>query len=277
MGFPYAYAFGFEKEDREYGLYVVDVSENIEFKLEVFHGVTQSKTRKVVVYHSSDSFDPKTLEEEIGGIGLGFGGLFTYDVVEYERKLHYLLTTDNDVLLVYFDRDIATYIAISKGTPKNDMGQPDLDIFSLACTTKGALLGQVREAIDGRCTYDGDKITDNDALNLFAVELDTHVEYVYFGVAQNGYMLPRGNYEMVARLRASVDASDNIAIMQIYNVTDSSENASCTKTLTTDYKIYTCAVTIDSLDDGDNIRFRVSKENVSGNVYVDFLGFVAKQ
>lgn len=277
MGFPYAYAYAFEKEDREYGLYVVDVSENIEFKLEVFHGVTQPKTRKITVYHSSDSFDPKTLEEEIGSIKLGFGGLFTHDVVEYERKLHYLLTTDNDILLAYFDRDIATYIAISEGTPKNDAGQPDLDIFSLACTTKGALLGQVREAIDSRCTYDGDKITDNDALNLFAVELDINAEYAYFGVTQNGYMLPWGNYEMVARLRASVDASDNIAIMQVYNVTDSSENASCTKTLTTDYKIYTCAVTIDSLDDGDNIRFRVSKEDVSGNVYVDFLGFVAKQ
>ena len=275
MGFPYA--FEFEKEDREYGLYVVDVSENIEFKLEVFHGVTQPKTRKITVYHSSDSYNPKTLEEEIGSIKLGFGGLFTYDVVEYERKLQYLLTTDNDILLVYFDRDIAAYIAISEGTPKNDLGQPDLDIFSLACTTKGALLGQVREAIDGRCTYDGDKITDNDALNLFAVELDTNAEYVYFGVTQNGYMLPAGDYEMVARLRVSSGASANVAKMEIKNITDDAVIATGTKTLTTDYKIYTLAFTIDSTDSTDNVRFTISKENVTGTVYVDFLGFAAKQ
>lgn len=109
------------------------------------------------------------------------------------------------------------------------------------------------------------------------IEMKGDVKVIYFTQTQNEYMLPQGDYEMIARMKHSADASDNIATLWVYNVTDPSEVSSCTKTLTTNYKTYTCAFTIDSLDDGDSIEFGITKEDVSGNVRVDYLGFVAEK
>ena len=247
----------------EYGLLLEDISENVQFPMDVFSEVAQPKVRKVTVYHSSDSFDPKTLEEDIEPVLFGFRGLLQTDIVERERKLQYLLRTDNDIILVYFDRDVATYVSMSVGAPSNDPAGSQLDIFSINCTAKGAILGQVREAIDARCTTDGDEITDTDAMRDSAVELDASVEYVYFEQAQNKYMLPEGDYEIVARLRASAGATAYLAKLEVKNITDVAVVATTTKTLTTGYKIYTFAFTIDSADVGDTIRFTVSRETTT--------------
>lgn len=157
----------------EYGLLLEDISGNVQFPMDVFSEVAQPKVRKVTVYHSSDSFDPKTIEEDIEPVRFGFTGLLQADVVERERKLHYLLRTDNDIILIYFDRDVATYVSMSRGVPANDPAGSDFDIFSIECTAKGAVLGQVREAVDSRCTTDGEEITDTDAMRDKAIRLDS--------------------------------------------------------------------------------------------------------
>lgn len=154
----------------EYGLFLEDVSENVQFAMDVFSEVAQPKTRKVTIYHSSDSFDPKTIEEEINPVLFGFRGMLQSSIVERERKLQYLLKTDNDIILVYFDRDVITYVSMSKGGAANDPNS-EFDIFSINCTAKGAILGQVREAVDTRCTTTGEEITDTDAMMDEAVLL----------------------------------------------------------------------------------------------------------
>lgn len=442
----------------EYGLLLEDISENIQFPMDVFSEVAQPKTRKITIYHSSDSFDPKTIEEDINPVLFGFRGLLQTDIVERERKLQYLLKTDNDIILVYFDRDIATYVSISKGAPTNDPAGSGFDIFSVNCTAKGAILGQVREAVDTRCTTTGYDITDTDAMldeaiqlfgktnyliftevdpnthltvaehhldfdayknedcylykdygadyfgdfthkvdaqvanvddsdggyvwllanniddvkglydggksyigiqfegvdankNLVMSEytgaagyhdsyaisestiyyltitklgtsltckaysdsgrttlLDTltltlHSDYtfrylygcntynsgganvctldienltiddaaVYFTQTQNEYMLPNGDYNMVVRMKQSADASANIATMEV----DVSSNPSVTQSLVTSYKIYELAFTVDASDNENAVQFKVSREDVSGNMTIDFLGFAA--
>ena len=157
----------------EYSLLLEDISGNVQFPMDVFSEVAQPKLREVTVYHSSDSYNPKTLEEEIDAVRFSFRGLLQTDIVERERKLHYLLKTDNDIILVYFDRDIATYVSMSRGVPQNDPAGTNFDIFSIECTAKGAVLGQVRAAVDSRCTTGGATVTDTDAMRDEAIRLDS--------------------------------------------------------------------------------------------------------
>lgn len=255
----------------DYGMLLEDISGNVQFPMDVFSEVAQPKTRKTPTYYSSDSFDPKTPGEDIGPVKFDFRGLLQADIVERERKLQYLLRTDNDVILVYFDRDVAAYINMSQGTAKNDSADPGHDIFGVKCTAKGAILGQVREAVDTRCTTNGVEITDSDAMRGKAITLNAATKYVYFTLTQKEYMLPEGDYKMIARMRRTSTATVK---MTVYNVTDVAYIAQQTIDVTSSYKIYELAFTIDSADTDNTIRIILTQMS-PGSITADFFGFAA--
>lgn len=253
-----------------YGMLLEDITNNIQFPMDVFSEVAQPKTRKIPTYYSSDSFDPKTLGEDIGPVKFDFRGLLQASIVDRERKLQHLLRTDNDVLLVYFDRDIATYVNLSEGVARNDPAGSGHDIFGVKCTAKGAILGQVREAVDDRCTtVGGTEITDGDAMRGKAMELDALNDRVYFTLTQNEYMFPEGDYKLIARMKRTGTATVK---MSMYNVTDAVYIATQTINITNVYKIYELAFTIDSADIGDNIMIEL-RQIAAGSIIADFFGF----
>ena len=198
----------------ENGIFITDF--DVELELEIFSILSQSKTRKVGVFHSPASRNPKTISEDIDALGIAFSGAFRENVVEQGRKMQYLLHTNNDILLIYFDRDLATYVAPSKDKVANDKASVDNDLFSITCKAKGEIQGQVREAVDTRCTTDGEEVSDSDALRNKAIRINT-TEYVYFDIGQNAYLLPVGNYELIARMKAE---QADTAKMEVKNTND---------------------------------------------------------
>lgn len=272
MPFPYTFPFTFGEEAAiEHGMAMIDIAENIEQKYDVFSEVSQSKARKTTAFYSINSYEPKIISEDIAPIKLDFIGMFQENEDIERQKLHYLLATDNDVLLIYFDRDIATYIKLPEAVIKDNPMRMDDVLFDVSCVTKGKILGQIRAAIDNRCTTTGSEIIDAEALRGKAIQLD-YTEYTHFTQSQNDYMLPEGDYEMIVRMRGDGSAEMD---MEVKNTTDVSVIATTTKTLDSAYKIYTLTFTINNADVGDSIRFKVTASIADKHVNVDFIGFVA--
>lgn len=144
---------------------------DMELFIEVFDELKRAKTKKVTSFHSPSSYNPKTFSEDVEPHNISLSGSFISDVVSQGRKLDYLTQIEDDVLFIYFNRDIATYLLLSKGGVAGYPAAISDDLFSVGAKTKGQILGQVREAIDDRCTTDGSEVTDTDAMRNKAIQL----------------------------------------------------------------------------------------------------------
>lgn len=153
----------------EYGMLLTDL--DTELFIEIFNELKRAKTKKVTSFHSPSSYIPKTFSEDVNPHNLSISGSFISDVVSQGRRLDYLTQIEDDILFIYFNRDIATYLLLSKGGVTGYKNAISDDLFSIDAKTKGQILGQVREAVDDRCTTDGSEVTDTDAMRNEAIRL----------------------------------------------------------------------------------------------------------
>ena len=180
---------------------LTDIAENIEAAIPNYSNVARPKTRKVSTFHSFDSFYPKTISEEIEAITISFRGFLEKDLLEQEQKLYYLLQSVNDILWVFFDRDIATYVAISSVSPVEATGVPQVDNYTLGMIARGKSLGQVRTATDIRCMYDSEEVADDNGFQGKVIELVNTEDIFFNGVYQSAFSLPLGDYQMFMRAK----------------------------------------------------------------------------
>ena len=225
-GFPYSFPLYFGAgggEEAEVGdMFISDFDEELLFNL--IKENPRSRTRTIRNYYTPQSDYPSTIKEEIGTKELSFSGFFDYSLVESkhirERKLDYFLGTDNRLLIINMPRDYATYFVLKTVGDVDDASFRDIDTFSMDGSAVNQPLGQIRLAIDSRCTTDGAKKGDNTAMQNRAVRLDSLNEYILFNLTQGNIKLPVGNYELIARMKAE---QADVIKMEVLNLDDTDE------------------------------------------------------
>ena len=135
----------------------------------------RTRTRTIRNYYTPQSDYPSTIKEEIGTKELAFSGFFDYPLIESkhirERKLDYLLRSNNKLLLINLPRDYATLFNLKNIGDIEDVSFKDFDTFSMDGSAEKQPLGQIRLAVDSRCSTNGDKVSDGGALQNRAVRL----------------------------------------------------------------------------------------------------------
>ena len=225
-GFPYSFPIFFGAgggEVAEVGdMFLSDFEEELLFNL--IKENPRSRTRTIRNYYTPQSDYPSTIKEEIGTKELSFSGFFDYSLVESkhirERKLDYFLGTDNRLLIINIPRDYATYFVLKTVDDVDDASFRDIDTFRMDGSAKGQLLGQMRLAVDDRCTTTGAKKGDSAALQNRAVRLDSPNEYILFNLTQGNLKLPVGNYEFI--IRAKAEQADTMKL-EVLNLDDTDE------------------------------------------------------
>ena len=217
----------------EYGMLLTDL--DTELFIEIFDELKRAKTKKVTSFHSPSSYIPKTFSEDVNPHNIFLSGSFISDVVLQGRKLDYLTQIADDILFIYFDRDVATYLLLSKGAIAGYESAINDDLFFVDAKTKGQIIGQVREAVDDRCITNSLEVTDTDAMRNKAIRLSSSnfpytfpisfgsIRTIYFDMTQSDFELPTGDYEMLVRMKA--EATDT-AKMEVLNQDDTDEWAS---------------------------------------------------
>ena len=225
-GFPYSFPLYFGAdggEEAEVGdMFISDFDEELLFNL--IKENPRSRTRTIRNYYTPQSDYPSTIKEEIGTKELSFSGFFDYSLVESkhirERKLDYFLSSNNKLLLISIPRDYATLFNLKNIGDIDDASFRDIDTFSMDGSAVNQPLGQIRLAIDSRCTTDGAKKGDNTAMQNRAVQLDSLNEYILFNLTQSKLKLPVGNYEFI--IRAKAEQVDTVN-MEVLNLDDTDE------------------------------------------------------
>lgn len=225
-GFPYSFPLYFGAgggEEAEVGdMFLSDFDEELLFNL--IKENPRSRTRTIRNYYTPQSDYPSTIKEDIGTKELSFSGFFDYNLVESkhirERKLDYFLGTDNRLLIINMPRDYATYFVLKTVGDVDDASFRDIDTFSMDGSAVNQPLGQIRLAVDSRCTTDGTKKGDNAAMQNRAVRLDSLNEYILFNLTQGNLKLPVGNYEFIVRAKA--EQADTVN-MEVLNLDDTDE------------------------------------------------------
>lgn len=225
-GFPYSFPMYFGAGDGEVAevgdMFLSDFDEELLFNL--IKENPRSRTRTIRNYYTPQSDYPSTIKEEIGTKELSFSGFFDYSLVESkhirERKLDYFLSSNNKLLLINIPRDYATLFNLKNISDVDDASFRDIDTFSMDGSAENKLLGQIRLAVDSRCTTDGTKKGDNAAMQNRAVRLDSLNEYILFNLTQGNLKLPVGNYEFIVRAKA--EQADTVN-MEVLNLDDTDE------------------------------------------------------
>ena len=225
-GFPYSFPLYFGADGGEVAevgdMFLSDFDEELLFNL--IKENPRSRTRTIRNYYTPQSDYPSTIKEEIGTKELAFSGFFDYSLVEEkhirERKLDYFLSSNNKLLLINIPRDYATLFNLKNIGDVDDASFRDIDTFYMDGSAINQPLGQIRLAIDARCSTTGAKEGDSGAIQNRAVQLDTLNEYVYFNLAQSKLKLPVGNYEFI--MRAKAEQADT-AKMEVLNLNDTDE------------------------------------------------------
>ena len=225
-GFPYSFPIYFGAgggEEAEVGdMFISDFDEELLFNL--IKENPRSRTRTIRNYYTPQSDYPSTIKEEIGTKELSFSGFFDYSFVESkhirERKLDYFLSSNNKLLLISIPRDYATLFNLKNIGDMDDASFRDIDTFSMDGSAENQPLGQIRLAVDSRCTTDGTKKGDNAAMQNRAVRLDSLNEYILFNLMQGNLKLPVGNYEFL--IRAKAEQADTVK-MEVLNLDDTDE------------------------------------------------------
>jgi len=231
-GFPYSFPLYFGAgsggvgEAAEVGdMFLSDFDEELIFNL--IKENPRSRTRTIRNYYTPQSDYPSTIKEEIGTKELSFFGFFDYSLVESkhirERKLDYFLRSNNKLLLISIPRDYATFFNLKNIGDVDDASFRDIDTFNMDGSAEKHPLGQMRLAVDSRCSTDGAKKGDNGAMQNRAVQLDALNEYVSFNLTQSNLKLPVGNYEYI--IRAKAEQADTVKI-EVLNLDDTDEWAS---------------------------------------------------
>ena len=187
----------------------------------------RTRTRTIRNYYTPQSDYPSTIKEEIGTKELSFSGFFDYPLIESkhirERKLDYFLSSNNKLLLINIPRDYATLFNLKNIGDVDDASFRDIDTFNMDGSAENQPLGQIRLAVDDRCSTDGAKKGDSGAMQNRTVQLDALNEYVRFNLPQDNLKLPIGNYELI--MRAKAEQADTVK-MEVLNFDDTDEWAS---------------------------------------------------
>jgi hypothetical protein len=188
---------------------------------------------------------------------------------DVEWYLDYL--TGRDIIFAYGPRDMASYVNIQNVRIMDSPGNT-LKI-SIDVTFLGQSRGHFRDASDPRCVG-GVIVADGSATLDAAAKLDAQWQMRQFSIQGNGVILPAGNYRMFARIKDTTHAANDI-----YMVTYAASSVnigSASKTVTSNYAIYTVDVTLPASYVNSTIVMQVRKATTTANnIYVDCLGIVA--
>jgi len=253
--------------------WIVDIANNIEARFDIIETVETASERDIREYTSYSDNSPSIVIRSLRPYRIGMTVTLTSGFEAMKRKLSYLQMSGLDLLLVMGDLQEATLggiVSIDRADTPTSVNLQRNDIRFIG---NSVLLGHAREAED-ISTTGGTTVSDANASNGQAVELDASGDIVYFDITQSKWELPEGDYTMYARAK-DTGAVANDFKLEVYNQTDSSSIASGTNTLDSSYKWYSLDFTLDSVDVDDTIRFKASKDTVTANtITVDLIAVV---
>lgn len=244
----------------------------VEVFLDTLQSIGELNVREIITYRSASSKNTKTHAKYLEAPIYSLSATILSNVQDTKRKLKYLQTLDENILMCLGSENEACYCKLktvpSERKNPTNMG---LKIDVIGRFTVGA--GEVYEAEE--CTDVGTvtDVSDSDASEGQAASFSEHDAGIKFTLPQADYRLPAGTYDVFARVKDSNQVASDVEL-EVYNETDSVSLVSSKKTVAGSYGLYTASFTVDSDDAGDAIRFGVFKDTATANtIYVDFLGF----
>jgi len=253
--------------------WIVDPTNSIEVRFDIVESIETLNERNIIEYASHYSNAPRIIIENPKPYKMDIAVKITSDFENIKRKLSYLQMSSLDLLLVIGGLQEALLGGIESIDRPNTTKSVNIQENSVRFIGNSVLLGHAREAED-ISTTGGTTVSDTNASNNQAVELNASGELIYFDITQSKWELPESDYTMYVRAKDSSAVANDFKL-EAYNQTDSVSIASNTNTLSTSYKWYSLDFTLDSADVNDTIRFKASKDTVTANtITVDLIAVV---
>lgn len=245
---------------------------SVEVFLDALTRYSDPTVREVVEYQPHKSNNTRIFPTSIGAPRYSLSIKQLSDIQDTKRKIKYLQTLDDDILVCLGSENEAFYCNIPSFHPSKDKPTSiDGTLNAVGEFVVGA--GEVYEAEDSTDVGTVTDVSDSNASAGEAASFSAQNAGIKFTLTQADYRLPAGTYDIFARVKDSNQVASDIEL-EVYNETDASSLVSSKKTVSSSYDLYTASFTVDSGDAGDTIRVGVFKDTVTTNtIYVDFLGF----